>query len=42
MIERNDRMKRSINIVLMLLNVVGIFFYLKNASLSWAIGHSHG
>lgn len=35
-------MKRAINAVGLCVNSVGIFFYIKNASLSWAIPEEKG
>jgi hypothetical protein len=35
-------MKQTINPVFLLINAVGIFFYIKNASLSWAIPEERG
>jgi len=35
-------MKRAINPAYLLINAIGIFFYLKNASLSWAIPEEKG
>lgn len=35
-------MKRAINLACLLINAVGIFFYLRNASLSWAIPEERG
>jgi hypothetical protein len=33
---------KMINLVMLLLNVIGIFFYLRNASLAWAIPAEKG
>lgn len=35
-------MKRTISLICLCINAVGIFFYIKNASLSWAIPEEKG
>jgi hypothetical protein len=35
-------MKKAINLVLLIINAIAIFFYIRNASLAWAIPEEAG